>query len=101
MKVLAGTGSSRTEDASVAGREAATAAVAALGEQVPALIIVFTTPRYNLPELLAAIRSVTGDARLIGATGSGEIIQGEYIGMGAGVAVLALTAGGYRFGQPH
>jgi hypothetical protein len=98
MKVLAGTGSSRAEDARVAGREAATAAVAALGWGVPALIIVFTTPRYNLPELLAAIRSVTGDARLIGATGSGEIIQGEYIGMGAGVAVLALTAGGYRFG---
>jgi hypothetical protein len=98
VKVRAGTGSSRAQDASVAGREAATAAVAALAGEVPALVIVFTTPRYNLPELIAAIRSVTRGARLIGATGSGEIIQGEYIGMGAGVAVLALTAGGYRFG---
>jgi hypothetical protein len=49
--------------------------------------------------LLAGIRSVTGDAQLIGATGSGEIVHGEYMGFGAGVAVLALSAGSYRFGM--
>lgn len=34
----------------------------------------------------------------MGATGSGEIVQGEYLGFGAGVGVLAMTAGPYRFG---
>lgn len=98
MKVRAGTGVSTALDAAEAGREAATAAVAGLAGESPALIMVFTTPRYNLPELLASIRSVTGNTRLIGATSSGEIVQGRYLGFGGGVSVLALTAGPYRFG---
>jgi hypothetical protein len=60
--------------------------------------MVFTTPRYDLPALLAGTRSVTGDATLIGATGSGEIVSGRYLGVGGGVGVLAMTAGSYRFG---
>lgn len=98
MKVLAGTGMSTSRDAADAGREAAQAAVAGLGGQQPALVIVFTTPKYNLSELLAGIRSVTGSAILIGATGSGQIVQGGHMGFGAGVGVLVLTAGEYRFG---
>jgi hypothetical protein len=93
----AGTGISGAADAHAAGREAAAAAVAALGGETPALTIVFTTPRYDLPALLAGVRSVTADALLVGATSSGEIVSGEYMGFGAGVAVLALTAGPYRF----
>ena len=54
--------------------------------------MVFCTPRYDLPQLLAAIRAVTGATLLIGATSSGELVQGAYMGFGAGVAVLALTA---------
>lgn len=61
-------------------------------------MVVFATPRYNLTELLAGIRSVTGSAILIGATGAGQIVQGQHLGFGAGVSVLALTAGRYRFG---
>lgn len=98
MKVRAGTGLSEARDAVEAGREAATAAVAALAGESPALVIVFTTPRYDLPGLLAGIRSVTGDAHLVGATGSGEIVQGQHLGFGGGVGVLVLTAGPYRFG---
>ena len=98
MKLRAGTGLSRVQNTSEAGWEAATAAITALGGEAPALVIVFTTPRYNMPELLAAIRSVTGNAHLIGATGSGEIVLGEYMGFGVGVGVLALTDGPYRFG---
>jgi len=94
----AGTGLSRDADAHTAGREAATAAIAPLAGEAPALVLVFTTPRYDLPQLLAGIRSVTGAAQLTGATGSGEIVQGRYLGMGAGVGVLALSAGPYRFG---
>ena len=98
MKVRAGTGMSRARDASEAGREAASAALASLAGEPPALVIVFTTPRYDLQALLAAIRSVTGTVPLLGATGSGEIVQGQYMGFGEGVGVLVLTAGPYRFG---
>ena len=73
-------------------------AVAPLAGEKAALVIVFTSPRYDLPALLAGIRSVTGDAPLVGATGSGEIVHGEYLGFGEGVGVMALTAGPYRFG---
>jgi hypothetical protein len=99
MKVRAGTGMSVARDAAEAGREAAAAAIASLGGELPALVIVYTTPRYDLTALLAGIRSATGGALLIGATGSGEIVQGEFMGFGAGVGVLALTAGPYRFGM--
>jgi hypothetical protein len=98
MKIHAGTGSSGASDSEEAGREAAQAAVAAISGEQPAVVMVFTTPRYNLQELLKGIRSVTGNALLVGATGSGEIVHGQYMGFGAGVGVLALTAGPYRFG---
>ncbi len=98
MNVRAGTGTSAAIDATEAGQEAARAAVAGLAGERPALVVVFTSPRYNLQELLAGIRSVTGSAILIGATGSGQIVQGQHMGFGAGVAVLTMTAGSYRFG---
>jgi hypothetical protein len=98
MRVQAGTGKSTAVDSTAAGQEAAHAAIASLLGEPPALVIVFTTPRYDLPALLAGIRSVTGDALLIGCTGSGEMVQGEYMGFGAGVGVLALTSGPYRYG---
>ncbi len=96
--IRAGTGLSTAHDGRAAGREAALAAVAPLGGVPPALVVVFTTPRYELPGLLAGVRSVTGEAPLIGATGSGEIVQGRHLGFGGGVGVLALSAGPYRFG---
>jgi hypothetical protein len=96
--ILAGTGISREPDSRQAGRTAALAAVASLAGQSPSLVTVFTTPRYDLPELIAGVRSVTAGATLVGATGSGEIVQGQYLGFGEGVGVLALTAGPYRFG---
>ena len=80
-KVRAGTGTSGALDSAEAGREAAVAAVKALGGDPPALVIVFTTPRYDLTALLAGIRSVTGAAHLIGATGSGEIVRGQVHGI--------------------
>jgi hypothetical protein len=67
------------------------------GDQ-PALVIVFTTPRHSLQELLEGIRSVTGSTDLVGCTTSGEICNGYHLGFGEGVAVLAMTSGPYRFG---
>ncbi len=97
-RLRAGTGVSRLPDSSEAGRCAATEAVAALAGDAPVLTMVFTAPRYDLAALLAGVRAVTGPALLVGATGSGELVGGEYLGFGAGVAVLVATAGPYRFG---
>ena len=97
-KLHASAGRSGLDDAFSAGKEAAIMAVDGLNGKSPDLIIVFTTPKYNLKDLLSGIRSVTGETHLVGATGSGEIVNGEYMGFGAGVALLALTAGPYRFG---
>lgn len=93
MKIQAGIGFSKMRKAAEAGVEAAASALAGLAGERPALIIVFTTPRYDLSALIEGIRSVTGTARLIGATGSGEIVQGRHLGFGGGVSVLARTAG--------
>ena len=98
MRVQAGTGMSRAQDATQAGVEAAREASASLKGMKPELVMVFTTPRYDLEALLAGIRSVTGDAILVGGTSSGEIVNGRYLGFGGGVGVLAMTAGPYRFG---
>ena len=85
-------------DAAQAGREAANAAISALAGEPPALVVVFTSPRYDLPALIASVRSITGEALLVGSTSSGEIAQGQHLGIGGGVSVLAMTAGDYRFG---
>lgn len=98
MKVHAGTGASSRADAFAAGREAAHDAASRLAGEKPAVVFVFTSPKYDMPALLAGVRSITGDARLIGATGSGEIVGASYMGFGGGVGVLALSAGSYRFG---
>ncbi len=98
MNLRSATGHSDLTDAFDAGREAAAEAIGALGGEAPALLIVFTMPDYDLPRLLEGVRSVSGQARLAGATGSGQIIDGSYRGFGGGVSVMAMTAGPYRFG---
>ncbi|MBN2529008.1 MAG: FIST C-terminal domain-containing protein [Deltaproteobacteria bacterium] len=99
MKIKAATGySNNLEDAYEAGREAAFKAVSVLGNDSPAVFIVFTTPQYDLEALIRGVRSVCATARLVGGTGSGEIVEGTYLGFGAGVGVCAMTAGSYRFG---
>lgn len=97
-KLRAGTGVSRDQDAFEAGREAAAAALAGLAGEAPAVFLVFCTPRYELAALLRGVRTVSGDTLLVGSTGTGEMIRGEYVGLGQGVGVLALSAGPYRFG---
>jgi hypothetical protein len=97
-KLRVGTGTSRKQDAAQAGREAAAAALGQLGGEKAAAILVFATPKLDLRALLGGVRSVTGETLLVGSTGTGELVRGEYVGLGQGVAVLAMTAGPYRFG---
>ena len=73
-------------------------AIAGLGHRVPAMIIVYASVRYDLPRLLSGVRAVTGDARVVGQTSTGQFCGPRLIGPGRGVAVLAMTAGPYRFG---
>jgi hypothetical protein len=96
--LAAGVGSSAAADASIAGREAAGQALAGLSGQSPALVIVYASVAYDLPQLLRAIRETTGEVPLVGATTAGHFHEGTSVPPGGGVEVLALTAGPYRFG---
>jgi len=97
-RLYASSGASESADAAEAGREAASAAVAGLEGRAPDLVLVYVSVRYDLLTLLAAIRSVTGDAPLVGATSTGHFHGADLIEPARGVAVLAMTAGPYRFG---
>lgn len=98
MRVHTGMAASGLEDAFEAGKQAAAAAVAGLENEKPALILVFTMPHYDLSQLILGIRTVTGEALLAGCTSSGEFMDDHFMGFGEGVAVLAMSAGPYRFG---
>jgi hypothetical protein len=96
--LLHGTGSSDVAGSGEAGRAAATAALAGLAGAEPALVVVYASVRYDLPELLAGIAEVTGEAPVVGATSTGHFTGRELSGPGTGVVVLALAGGDYRFG---
>src|SRR5262245_50475844 len=97
-RLLAATGSSENHDPVEAGRAAAMQALAGLNGVPPALIVVYLSVRYDLPTLLGAVRSVTGDTPLVGATSAGHFRGADLTEPARGVAVLAMTAGSYRFG---
>lgn len=93
-----GSGRSRADDALDAGWFAASEAVAGLGGARPGLVLVYGSPHYDLAQVIRAVRDLTGDAPLIGASTGGQLCDGEYLPAGAGVAVLAVGEGRYRFG---
>jgi hypothetical protein len=97
MRLETASGSSEAHDAAEAGRAAATEAITGLHGATPALVIVYASVRYDLPTLIGAIRAVTGDTPLVGETSSGHFRGRLLTDPAAGVAVLALTAGPYRF----
>jgi hypothetical protein len=72
MSVLMGTGTSSHANVYRAGQEAALQMLANLGG-LPQLTLVFSSTRFADPQLLAAIRSVTEGAPLIGCTNAGGI----------------------------
>jgi len=91
-------GSSEADDAFEAGTAAATEAITRLERRAPAMIVVYASVRYDLPQLLASIRAATVDAPVVGQTSTGQFRGPRLLGPGRGVAVLAMTAGRYRFG---
>jgi hypothetical protein len=94
----AASGASESDDAVEAGRTAAEQAMSKLDGRTPALVLVYPSVRYDLTKLLAAVRSVTGDTPLAGASSCGHFCGAELIEPARGVAVLVLTAGRYQFG---
>ncbi|NJC85939.1 FIST signal transduction protein [Planosporangium mesophilum] len=101
-RLRAGIGTSALDDAAAAGRAAAAAAaadLAARGAQgQPALVIVYTSVRYDLPVLLSGVREVTGETLLVGATTAAHFQNGDLTPARTGVSVMIMTSGSYRFG---
>ncbi len=97
-RLAVGSGRSQAVDALDAGWFAASEAVAGLEGARPGLVLVYGSPHYDLALLTKAVREVTGDAPLIGASTGSQLCDGEYLPAGTGVAVLALAEGRYRFG---
>ncbi len=97
-RLFSASGASEADDAVEAGVAAAEEAVGGLAERPADLVIVYASVRYDLTALLGAVRDVTGDAPLVGATSNGHFRGAELTEPGQGVTVLALTSGPYRFG---
>lgn len=97
-RLRAAVGTSEADDGAEAGAAAARAAVEGLHGERPALVIVYTSVRYELSAVLASVRRHVGDVPTVGATSSGQLTNGSFIPVGRGLCVLALTAGPYRFG---
>lgn len=93
-----GSGRSRADDALDAGWFAASEAIAGLRGVRPGLVLVYGSPTYDMALVTKAVRDLTGDAPLIGASTGGQVCDGEYLPAGAGVAVLAVGEGRYCFG---
>jgi hypothetical protein len=97
-RLSVGSGTSQLPEAADAGTAAATAALAGLGGAPAGLVIVYSSIRYDLAELLAGVRAVTGDTPLVGATTCGQFADGEFFPPRTAVSVLVLGAGPYQFG---
>lgn len=86
-----GVGRSTDPDAATAGAQAAGAA---LSGDDPQLLLVFSSNRYEMPELLGSINELSGGAPLIGCSTAGEL---DSDGPGdAGVVVTALGGSGFH-----
>jgi hypothetical protein len=81
MPINIGTAIAKGESAFQTGQKVAKDALKKLGQDKCDQVIVFSSVKYNLKELIKGIRSVTGDAQLIGCSSSGEITnQGMHTG---------------------
>ncbi len=85
----AGCGYAADDDRREAGRRAAREAVSTTGRFEPSAVLVFTSDVSDLRRMLAGVRSVTGEAPLVGCTTAGDICDGELRRGGVTVAVIA------------
>ncbi|GIE88282.1 FIST signal transduction protein [Actinoplanes regularis] len=89
-----GTGHSTLADPAAAGAEAATAALAG---REPAIVFVFCSVGYHVPELFDALREQVGtDTVIVGCTTSGQLTDGRV--SRNGVAMTAWGGAGFTVG---
>jgi hypothetical protein len=85
-----GLGSAQGGDAATVGADVARTAIAGPD---PRLLVVFSSQAYDLPALLAGIRSVAGDTPVVGCSTAGEIATAGP--QDAGVVVVAFGGEGF------
>jgi len=96
MSLIANVGISGGSDPYVVGANACQDAVAKLGGKSADLIIVFSSVEFEQEKMLAGVRSVSGDALLVGCSTAGEI-TGEGPAKQHSVAVMALASDSVHF----
>lgn len=97
MAIKVGVGVSTGEGSYVTGMKACQQAISALPEGVhPDFIIVFSSVKYDQGEVVAGVRSVSGNAMLVGSSTAGEITT---VGPAKNnsVAVMAISAPEIKF----
>jgi hypothetical protein len=94
-----GTGVGKGKAGRECGKDAARAALAEIGPAAPPdLVIVFVSPLYDHKEVLQGIRSVTGDAPLIGCSSAGEFTERGVLSQSVVVAAIKSDAMQFTIG---
>lgn len=89
MVTFAGSGISYNKtDPFKAGAEAATKAIERMGSKKPDFVFLFSTEVFDPKKLLAGVRSITGDTKLIGCCTAGVIVDGEMSAEAVGVMTI-------------
>lgn len=73
MAMQTGVGSSKQLDSFLAGKESAQKALQKLGSQVADLVFVFSSVKFNQEQVIQGVRSITGNATLLGCSDAGNI----------------------------
>lgn len=97
MPTHAHVGLSHHEHSETAGREAASAALAALPSGRADFALVFSTADYDQQVLLGAIQAAMPGAQVTGCSGEGVIAQDESVEGYSAVAVMAVASDRIRF----
>ncbi len=93
----AGVGFSKSHNPKRAGREAAEAAIAALGDNSPDFVLTFATVGYEQDQLLSAIAEIVTDTPICGCSGEGVIAGAKTDESNFAVGVLAVASDEVRF----
>jgi hypothetical protein len=93
MGLLFGSGVSAEADVFRAGQQAALNAIKSLKGDSPSLILVFSSIRFADPRMLKGVRSVTGDAPLIGCTDAASICAAGPRRRSVCVVAISLSTG--------
>lgn len=92
----AGVGISNGDDAFVVGEKACSDAIEKLGGATPQTIFVFGSVTYDQKKMIEGVRSVSGDALVVGASTAGEI-TGKGPSRVHSVVVMAIASDSVKF----